>query len=319
MRIKLPKIAKNHPIAFWLAVVLHLMLLTGLVFSSIQQWEIQQQEAKKPKPKFITPKAITIDLKEIQQEKQRLADIQNKKDLKVKREEQHLRKLEDERYKKQKRINRLKEKTEQEKKAKALAEKKRKLAEKKAKAAEQQKKLAEAKAKAAEQQKKLAEAKAKAAEQQKKLAEAKAKAAQVKKQAIEQQRKLESNQFKKEQNKRTLTKEIQAEQDQDREIAQEDILNELKINYINQIGSRVKSQWRYQGAEDSWGCKVHILQDSDGNVQSVDIESCNIDNTLREKSFKNSIERAVYKASPLPVAPDKSVFDSEIVFHFKVN
>jgi colicin import membrane protein len=34
---------------------------------------------------------------------------------------------------------------------------------------------------------------------------------------------------------------------------------------------------------------------------------------------KNAIERAVYKASPSPAAPDKSVFDREILFHFKIN
>jgi colicin import membrane protein len=119
--------------------------------------------------------------------------------------------------------------------------------------------------------------------------------------------------------KRSLALEIQAEEDQDREIAQEDILNELKVNYINQIASRVHNQWRYQGAKDSWGCDVHILQDVDGNAQSVNVQTCNIDNNAKAKSFKNAIERAVYKASPLPPAPDTSVFDREILFHFRVN
>jgi colicin import membrane protein len=95
----------------------------------------------------------------------------------------------------------------------------------------------------------------------------------------------------------------------------EDILNELKANYINQIASRVHNQWRYQGAKDSWGCDVHILQDVDGNVQSVKVQTCN----TKERAFKNAIERAIYKASPLPQAPDQSVFDREILFHFRVD
>ena len=33
----------------------------------------------------------------------------------------------------------------------------------------------------------------------------------------------------------------------------------------------------------------------------------------------NSIERAVYKASPLPAAPDEAVFDPEIYFIFVAN
>jgi len=54
-------------------------------------------------------------------------------------------------------------------------------------------------------------------------------------------------------------------------------------------------------------------------VQSVNVQSCVVDNGAKSKSFKDAIERAVYKASPLPPAPDKSVFDREILFHFRVN
>ena len=103
------------------------------------------------------------------------------------------------------------------------------------------------------------------------------------------------------------------------EIAQEDFLNKMKVYYINSIAQKVKEQWRYQGAKNNWGCDVHILQDIDGNIQSVNVQSCNVDNNAKAKSFKNAIERAVYKASPLPPAPDKDVFDREILFHFRVN
>jgi len=116
----------------------------------------------------------------------------------------------------------------------------------------------------------------------------------------------------------SLRQEIQAEEDQDRALAQEDILNELKVNYINQIAARVKENWRYHGAKNGWGCDVYILQDLNGKVEMVNLQSCNIDNNAKAKSFKNAIERAVYKASPLPHAPDKSVFDREVVFHLSV-
>ena len=282
-KIKLPEIAKSHPIAFWVAVVFHLVLVIGLFFSNAQRWEIPKEDPKKAASRTI-PKAVTVDLTEIKKEKQRLVDIQKQKTLKIQREEKRLRVLEDERYQKQRKINQLKAKTQKEKQAKDLAEKKRK-----------------------------------AAEEKRKEAEKKAKTAEKKKQEIEELRKVESKKFNKEQSKRALTKEIQAEEDQDREIAQEDILNELKVNYINQIASRVHNQWRYQGAKDGWGCDVHILQDVDGNVQSVNVQSCVVDNSAKSKSFKDAIERAVYKASPLPPAPDKSVFDREILFHFRVN
>ena len=97
------------------------------------------------------------------------------------------------------------------------------------------------------------------------------------------------------------------------------MLNNLKSSYINQIAARVRDNWVYQGAKDDWGCDVYILQDEDGKVQSVNIQSCKIDNTSKAKSFKNSIERAVYKASPLPVPENKAMFDRELILLFRAN
>ena len=82
------------------------------------------------------------------------------------------------------------------------------------------------------------------------------------------------------------------------------------------IAARVKSYWRYQGHEDDWGCEVYVLQDVDGNVQAVDVQKCNVDDSEKARAFKDSIGRAVYKASPLPSAPDDAVFSREILFNF---
>jgi colicin import membrane protein len=300
--IKLPKIANKHPIAFWTAIALHLALVVGLVFSSVQRWEIPKTA---PKSSQAVPKAITVDLTEIKKEKQRLINVKQKREKRLEDLKRAEKRVENERYKEQQRLKKLKAKTKKEKLAEAQAEKSRKVAEQKKKLALKEKRLAEEQANKAEARKKLAEKKAKAAEQEK--------------QKIEKLRKVEANKFEKEQDTRSLKKEIQAEEDQEREFAQEDILNELKANYINQIASRVKEQWRYQGAKDNWGCDVYILQDLNGKVQSVNLQSCNVTNGAKAKVFKDAIERAVYKASPLPPAPDKSVYDREILFHFRVN
>ena len=98
-----------------------------------------------------------------------------------------------------------------------------------------------------------------------------------------------------------------------------EIQNELRTAYVNLITSKVKEQWNYRGAKDNWSCDVHILQDTNGKVQSVNLQSCNMNDSDNAKPFKNSIERAVYKSSPLPITPDASVFDREILIHFKVN
>jgi len=309
-KVKLPKIAKKHPFAFWTAITLHVVLVIGLVFTNVQRWDIPKQATKSSNT--AVPKAVTIDLTEIKKEKQRLINIKQKREKRLAELKRAEKRVENERYKEQQRLKKLKANVKKEKQAKIKAEKSRKRAEQKIQQALNKKKIAEKKTKEAIKKKNLAEKKAKEAEK-------KAKVAEKKKQDIEKLRQVESNKFEKEQDNRSLKKEIQAEEDQEREIAQEDILNELKANYINQIASRVKEKWRYQGAKDHWGCDVYILQDLKGNVQSVNLQSCNINNNAKERAFKNAIERAVYKASPLPHAPDKSVFDREILFHFRVN
>ena len=116
-----------------------------------------------------------------------------------------------------------------------------------------------------------------------------------------------------------LAKEVQDEQDTARSLIIEDQLNTLQNAYINNIAARVKTFWRYQSAEDDWTAEVYVVQDRDGNVKAVDVKNANVGNSSLGKSFKDSIERAVNKASPLPGAPDEAVFDKELYFIFSVN
>ena len=112
---------------------------------------------------------------------------------------------------------------------------------------------------------------------------------------------------------------MQAEQDLARTLIIEDQLNTLKSAYINNINAQVYNLWNFRGAQKGWGCDVYVLQDRDGTVQAVDVQECNVDDSPQAKSFRDSIERAVYKASPLPSAPDDAVFDREILFEFRIN
>lgn len=93
----------------------------------------------------------------------------------------------------------------------------------------------------------------------------------------------------------------------------------LRNAYLSNVSARVKSYWRYQGAEDDWECEVYVVQDRDGTVVAVDVRNCNVGDSNRAKAFKDSVRRAVYKASPLPSAPDEVVFDKELVMKFSVN
>ena len=136
---------------------------------------------------------------------------------------------------------------------------------------------------------------------------------------LEAERAAQKEAFEQEQYQRLLTEEIQADQDFERQLKIEDQLNTLKSAYVNHIAARVRSYWKYQGAEDDWGCDVYIQQSVEGVVEAVNVQNCTLDDSDKARSFKNSIERAVYKASPLPIAPDESVFDKEILFRFRVN
>ena len=93
----------------------------------------------------------------------------------------------------------------------------------------------------------------------------------------------------------------------------------LKDAWINSIAARVRSVWRFSGQEDAWSAEVHVIQDRNGNVKAVNIYDSNVDDNEKGNSFIKSIERAIYKASPLPAAPDDSVFDSEINITFFAN
>ena len=115
-----------------------------------------------------------------------------------------------------------------------------------------------------------------------------------------------------------LEDEIKVDEDLLKSILDEE-LNTLKSAYVNNIAARVKSLWRYQGAEDDWTAEVYIVQDRDGTVVAVDVRNSNVGDSQKAKVFKDSIRRAVYKASPLPSAPDEAVFDRELIFVFGVN
>jgi len=212
----------------------------------------------------------------------------------------------------------------------------------------------EAKAKNAEKEFQESEAKRIAEELKLKLAEAKRvaleikiKAAEVKQSTIEAETKeaellvkeaskqLEEDQQNKDlleldiaalkeaeaeiQYRQLLAKEVQDEQDTARSIVIADQLTTLKAAYVNNIAARVKSLWRYQAAEDNWTAEVYVVQDRDGTVVAVDVRNANVGSSSEGESFKNSIERAVNKASPLPGAPDEAVFDKELYFIFSVN
>ena len=217
-------------------------------------------------------------------------------------------------------VSEINHKAEREAKAKAkLAEAREKLAEEKAREAEILAQEIAKKFKVKEAEDKLEEIKAKdVLKEAEKLAEEKARETEILAQEVakqvkkaEEKRKTEEAKVKEAEEKRKL--------EEERLLVIEDQLNTLKSAYVSNIAARVRSFWRYQGAEDDWTAEVYIVQDRDGTVVAVDVRNSNVGDSQKAKVFKDSIRRAVYKASPLPSAPDEVVFDKELVIKFSVN
>ena len=104
----------------------------------------------------------------------------------------------------------------------------------------------------------------------------------------------------------------------------DDQLNISQNIWVESVITKINTYWRYSGARSDWFCYVFITQDRNGNVNTVDVDNCgdsimNIDENPKLNSFKNSIERAVYKASPFPLAPSEDAFSEQIIFEFRVD
>ena len=195
---------------------------------------------------------------------------------------------------KKKRLEDLKRKKRlaEEKKKKLAEEKKKKLAE------EKKKKLAE------EKQKKLAE------EKKKKLAEEKRKS-QLEKLKNDEKQELENYEILK------LEKELLELEKIELLIKQKNIrnaqLSDAEERYILTIKSKIENNWLIpHNTKHDKICTVIVNQLPSGKVTNVKIHGCKGDNI-----YLDSLVNAVWKSSPLPIAPDIEVFQDIIVLQFE--
>ena len=79
------KISKKHPIAFWAAVILHALLLFGLLYANVNQWEGAQQQSSVANKAPIETVVLEYDI--IEAEEERLRDAEKQKQQKLKSEE----------------------------------------------------------------------------------------------------------------------------------------------------------------------------------------------------------------------------------------
>ncbi len=84
-------------------------------------------------------------------------------------------------------------------------------------------------------------------------------------------------------------------------------------SWSSQITARIQRAWlRPASARPGIECVLNVTQVPGGEVTNVRIGSCNGDQAVRE-----SIEAAVYRASPLPPPPDPALFERNLVITFR--
>jgi len=83
--------------------------------------------------------------------------------------------------------------------------------------------------------------------------------------------------------------------------------------WASQIAAKITRNWlRPPTARAGIDCMLNVTQVSGGEVTHVSIGECNGDQAVRQ-----SIQDAVYRASPLPPPPDPSLFDTNLKIEFK--
>lgn len=112
----------------------------------------------------------------------------------------------------------------------------------------------------------------------------------------------------------------QRESELRRQMADEERLRALQsgpqqASYIASIQSRITRAWlRPESARPGIVCKIQVTQIPGGEVTSAHVTDCNGDEAVRQ-----SVENAVYRASPLPEPPDPALFQRNLTLVFKPN
>jgi colicin import membrane protein len=181
---------------------------------------------------------------------------------------------------------------------------------------ERQQEQAVAEEKAAEQ--KRADEKRQADEQAQRVAQEKAEAERKARDAAEAKKKAEEQKRLEQQKQADQQAAAEREADLKRSLDQELRADQARssgalASWQSQITARIQRAWlRPPSARQGIECVLNVTQVPGGEVTNVRIGSCNGDQAVRE-----SIEAAVYRASPLPPPPDPTLFERNLVITFR--
>lgn len=331
----------RHPVAFSLAILLHIIILLGLSYQNFMTPDDNtikvtltspDENAVAPKntvEKMQPMKTTLLDAKTVQaaldKVKQQEADKKRQQQelaAQTKEEKRRIALLQQQKDAERKKIEQARLQAEAEKRK---AEEAAKLAEiqKQKVEAEKQRAIAEAeKAEKAKQQAMLAEKQRQEAAKLVAQAESQKAALQEQiKQHSEEKKLLEQEALKarllkeQEEQEAQIQQQIAAEESKKREQAKAKELQNLKEVYVNAIASNVRQNWRTAARiSDKAECVISITQTPNGMVSSVKVDHCN---QFANAQFRKDAESAVLRSQPLPQPPVKEVFDRNIQFKFK--
>lgn len=310
------ELIRKHPKAVLVAILIHLFLLAFFVISV--DWHHEPPAAAQPiKARAIIDENTVDDLKKNIKEPEppeapdKRAELEAQKKAEKEKQAELERKAQEEKARAALKKREEEAKQRQQEELKRKAQEKKHQAELKRKQEEEKKRQAELKRK--EEKRKQAEQKRKAEEKRKK-----AEAEKRKKEAERKRRLVEEKRRKQEEALRRKEMALE-EQRMQRMMAEEHAKLEqaqvagLRSRYMGAIKSRVESRWLQPPGGASGSCEVKVKQASTGKVLDVQVlssPSCN-------ESMRQSVEKAVWRADPLPRAPDPRVFDREIKFIFE--
>jgi len=105
-----------------------------------------------------------------------------------------------------------------------------------------------------------------------------------------------------------------------RQMAEEEHVDAVEASpkrdqYVASLQNAIQNAWiRPPSAHVGIDCMVQVTQVPGGAVTGAQVTQCNGDAAVRQ-----SIENAVYRASPLPDPPDPALFQRNFAFRFKPN
>ena len=99
-----------------------------------------------------------------------------------------------------------------------------------------------------------------------------------------------------------------------RRIKKQTLVNRVrKSKYKSAIKRHIETNWVIpQSSRWEGSCTAFVIQNPALEVTSVNIESCNSD-----FAYKKSLENAIWKSSPFPLAPNEELFEREVKISFK--